>query len=139
MPALNWEAMLDALDIEMRSNILDEVKRLDSTVSKALVKSAIEAAVPNCQKLLKNAPPLLPRPSSTPPRLLRLAGTRCCRSLYAEMPRNLVLSGDPAFQKYEVKSASEKQIMADRRRVASLRKSFSNLIKIFMMLFELDA
>jgi Siphovirus Gp157 len=46
VPALTWEAVLDALDMETRAKVLDEIKRPDSTVNKAAVKEAIEAAAP---------------------------------------------------------------------------------------------
>ena len=53
LPALTWEALLDALDIETRVKVLDEVKRPDSSVSKTLLKAAIEAGAPDWKERLK--------------------------------------------------------------------------------------
>jgi len=57
LPALTWEALLDSVDMETRAKVLDEVKRPDSTVSKTLLKAAIEAAAPDWKERLKGEAP----------------------------------------------------------------------------------
>ena len=53
LPAITWEALLDSLDIEARTKLLDEVRRPDSSVSKTLLKGAIEADAPDWKERLK--------------------------------------------------------------------------------------
>jgi hypothetical protein len=53
LPALTWEALLESLDIESRTKLLDEVRRPDASVSKALLKAAIEADAPDWKERLK--------------------------------------------------------------------------------------
>jgi hypothetical protein len=43
LPAITGEALLDSLDIETRAKLLDEVRCPDASVSKTLLKAAIEA------------------------------------------------------------------------------------------------
>lgn len=60
LPALTWESLLDSLEIEARAKILDEVRKPESTVSKTLVKAAIEMEAPDWKERLKeeNAMPV---------------------------------------------------------------------------------
>jgi Siphovirus Gp157 len=53
LPAITWEALLDSLDIEARTKLLNEVRRPDSSVSKTLLKAAIEAGAPDWKERLK--------------------------------------------------------------------------------------
>jgi hypothetical protein len=53
LPALTWESLLDSLDMETRAKILDEVRKPESSVSKALLKDAIETGVPDWKERLK--------------------------------------------------------------------------------------
>jgi hypothetical protein len=53
LPAITWEALLDSLDIEARTKLLDEVRRPDSSVSKTLLKAAIEADAPDWKERLR--------------------------------------------------------------------------------------
>jgi hypothetical protein len=46
LPAELSEEMFDALDLELRGRVLDAARRSDVTVSKTLLKEAIEAAAP---------------------------------------------------------------------------------------------
>jgi hypothetical protein len=56
LPAPLWEQVVDSLDMDLANQVLDAVKKPNSTVSKMLVKDAIEQKVPNWKELLKNQP-----------------------------------------------------------------------------------
>src|SRR5215472_10918615 len=54
LPAPLWEQMIDSLDMELANQALDGVRKPNSTVSKTMVKDAIEQHVPNWKELLKD-------------------------------------------------------------------------------------
>ena len=51
-----WESILDALDVEFRTHVLDVIKRPEWAVSKTLVKAAIEEIVSNWKDVLRDQP-----------------------------------------------------------------------------------
>jgi hypothetical protein len=53
LPAEIWEAVVDAVPLELRAQVLDAVKRAEVTISKTALNAAIAEAVPTWKDLLK--------------------------------------------------------------------------------------
>lgn len=53
LPAETWETLLDSLEMELRAQVLDQVKRPDVSVSKTSVKDEIERETPDVKKQLE--------------------------------------------------------------------------------------
>jgi hypothetical protein len=53
MPAETWETLLDSLDLELRAQVLDQIKRPDVTVSRTSVKAEIERETPDAKEQLQ--------------------------------------------------------------------------------------
>ena len=77
LPARLWEQMIDSLEMELANRVLDEVKKPNSAVVKALVKDAIEQRVPNWKELLKNQPSVFT--PEVPGAAIAAGGTRLVR------------------------------------------------------------
>jgi len=77
LPAPLWEQVVDSLDMELANQVLNGVRKPNSTVSKTMVKDAIEQHVPNWKELLKDRPSVFCE--QVPGAVIAAGGTRLVR------------------------------------------------------------
>lgn len=78
LPAELWEQVCDSLDLELRGQVLDAVKKPGSAVMKTLVKDAIAEAVPDYLDQLKEKPAVYCE--AVPGASIAAGGTKLVRS-----------------------------------------------------------